>query len=584
MGISKGKKTYGCIMAHILSPWKAKRSEEISNELGRTDTVVPTHEYTEVDKELSELEEKSPREGDWLHRLRPRRQPPVEVRAQSSEDVSQAVSRIKWQTLRHNGPLFPPDYQRLPKDVKFYYDDSAIELTEQAEEVATIYAKLLDTHYVRSHIFNENFFSNFRSCLTEEQRWHIVQFELCDFWEIFEHFRWLKTAGRPSPYFYSYTKQLEQKQYGYCYVDGERRPISEFRISPPGLIKRSPITMGLLRPRVLPEDITINCDENANPPRPPLGHSWQQVVHDHRVIWLYSWVDHCTGHTCYVRPKTMGYRTPSRMQLETARRLQQHLAGIRNEYRRWWSTEDWFLRQLSVAVYCIDQLAMSTAAGAAGDHEVQLCALRVKQLQMNETPGRHSGRRMFKLQLENGKQYMYTVHPQIRFNLGAFVAGRDAEELIFDELCPQQLEQHMEELMDGLTAQIFRICNASRKLEKYLDQLSPHASLCKQLQDYNSALEQIHVWCTHLPSAGICKQSLPRRTRQRYRSPAERRLQLISQKTKQLVKVTLPYLDPRITIAWCQRGHIPFHLIYDSIRLRSSLQWALKGTTKQFRF
>lgn len=28
----------------------------------------------------------------------------------------------KWQTLEHNGVLFPPDYEPLPKDVKLYYD------------------------------------------------------------------------------------------------------------------------------------------------------------------------------------------------------------------------------------------------------------------------------------------------------------------------------------------------------------------------------------------------------------------------------------------------------------------------------
>lgn len=583
MGINKDNKMYGFTTAHMSAAWKAKRSQEVALELARSDSAAQSVEYAELNNELSELSEQneeSPLDGGWLSRLRPRREP-EQTEARPSEPVFQVASGIKWQTLRHNGPLFAPDYQRLPNSVMFYYDHCSIELTEQAEEVATFYAKLLDTCYVRSHNFNKNFFSNFRSCLTEEQRCQIVKFELCDFGDIFEHFNWLKTEALASD-LANNTKKLEQEKYGYCFVDGVRRQISEFRIRPPGLIQKNNLTMGLISPRVLPEDIIINCDENGNPPTPPLGHRWKQVVHDHRVNWLYSWVDPCTGRTCHVRPNNLGYRTPSRIQLETARRLQQHLAQIRNDYRRCWGTDDWFLRQRSVALYCIDQLAMGSA-GAAGDQELDLCALRVKQLKMNVGHGKH-GERMFKLLMEDCKERMYIVHPDIRFNLAAFVAGKADEELVFDELQPQQLEQHLDELMDGLTTQIFRICNASCRLEQYLDKLSPREPVCKQLQGYNSALRQIHAWCTHLPCSGADNRTLLPRSRQRYRSLENSRLQLLAQQTKDLVKATFPYLDPRITIAWCLRGNIPFHMVCDSVQLRRSLQWALKSTKKNFRF
>lgn len=29
---------------------------------------------------------------------------------------------VKWNFLEHKGPLFAPDYEPLPDDVKFYYD------------------------------------------------------------------------------------------------------------------------------------------------------------------------------------------------------------------------------------------------------------------------------------------------------------------------------------------------------------------------------------------------------------------------------------------------------------------------------
>jgi hypothetical protein len=29
---------------------------------------------------------------------------------------------VKWLTLEHKGPYFPPEYEPLPDNVKFYYD------------------------------------------------------------------------------------------------------------------------------------------------------------------------------------------------------------------------------------------------------------------------------------------------------------------------------------------------------------------------------------------------------------------------------------------------------------------------------
>lgn len=31
-------------------------------------------------------------------------------------------SGVKWKTLEHKGPVFAPDYDPLPKDVKFFYN------------------------------------------------------------------------------------------------------------------------------------------------------------------------------------------------------------------------------------------------------------------------------------------------------------------------------------------------------------------------------------------------------------------------------------------------------------------------------
>lgn len=52
-----------------------------------------------------------------------------------------------------------------------------------------------------------------------------------------------------------------QEEYGYCILDGHREKIGNFKTEPPGLFRgrgEHP-KMGMLKKRVMPEDVVINC-------------------------------------------------------------------------------------------------------------------------------------------------------------------------------------------------------------------------------------------------------------------------------------------------------------------------------------
>lgn len=74
---------------------------------------------------------------------------------------------VKWNTLEHAGPLFPPPYE--PHGVKMRYDGQPIELSADAEEVATFYAGVIGTDYVNNPTFNENFFRDFLAICKEQK-------------------------------------------------------------------------------------------------------------------------------------------------------------------------------------------------------------------------------------------------------------------------------------------------------------------------------------------------------------------------------------------------------------------------------
>ncbi|CAO2604722.1 DNA topoisomerase 1 [Lemmus lemmus] len=64
------------------------------------------------------------------------------------------------------------------------------------------------------------------------------------------------------------------KNYGFCVTDNHRERIANFKIAPAGLFRgrgNHPKT-GMLKRRILPDDIIVNCSKDAKVPAPPPGH------------------------------------------------------------------------------------------------------------------------------------------------------------------------------------------------------------------------------------------------------------------------------------------------------------------------
>ena len=81
-----------------------------------------------------------------------------------------------------------------------------------------------------------------------------------------------------------------QAEYGFCLIDGHKEKIGNFRIEPPGLFRgrgEHP-KQGMLKKRVMPEEVIINCSKDSQVPKPPPGHKWKKVQHDNQVWQLFK--------------------------------------------------------------------------------------------------------------------------------------------------------------------------------------------------------------------------------------------------------------------------------------------------------
>ena len=73
----------------------------------------------------------------------------------------------QWDTLIHNGPMMAPLYQ--PHHIPIIINNQQHQLSSIAEEYITLYAKYIDTEYVKnpkiSKRFNKNFLHDWRKVL-----------------------------------------------------------------------------------------------------------------------------------------------------------------------------------------------------------------------------------------------------------------------------------------------------------------------------------------------------------------------------------------------------------------------------------
>ncbi|XP_018025514.1 DNA topoisomerase I, mitochondrial isoform X2 [Hyalella azteca] len=556
------------------------------------------------------------------------------------EEEKKADGR-KWTFLEHKGIVFADPYEVLPSNVYMKYDGKPMPLSPDAEEVAGFYARMLDHDYVTKDQFNKNFFKDFRKVMTSEERAVITDLKKCDFRKMHTYF--LQKNEERKNRSKEEKKALKDKndeliaEFGWCIIDGHKQRIGNFKAEPPGLFRGrgDHPKMGMLKHRIRPEDVIINCSKDSKIPQPPPGHKWKEVRHDNTVTWLASWTENVQGQVKYVMMNAASKLKGEKdwQKYETARRLHQVVDKIRDQYRLDWKSKEMRIRQRSVALYFIDKLALR--AGNEKDEDqadtVGCCSLRVEHITLHDERNGKECVVAFDFLGKDSIRYYNEVPVEKRVykNVKLFMENKAPGDDLFDRLNTQIMNKHLNELMEGLTAKVFRTYNASRTLQEQLNKMTDADSdVAVKVLSYNRANREVAILCNHQRSvpktfdqsmANLQKKidekkdaieeaekDLKTLKRQAKGSVAEksmydkkkkqverlqeqlRKLEIQAtdkEENKQIALGTskLNYLDPRISVAWCKKHDVPIEKVYNKTQ-RMKFQWAIEMATEDYDF
>ncbi|RLV96682.1 DNA topoisomerase 1 [Spathaspora sp. JA1] len=413
----------------------------------------------------------------------------------------------KWESLEHNGVMFPPEYEALPSHVKLYYDGKPVKLPLAAEEVAGFYAAMLETDHAKNPVFQKNFFDDFCQVLKECGGCDVKinDFTKMDFTKMYAHFERLreekKLLSRDDKKQIKLDKERIEEPYKTCYLNGRKELVGNFRIEPPGLFRgrgAHPKT-GKLKRRVSPEDVTLNLGRDAKVPEPPAGHKWAEVRHDNTVTWLAMWKENIADSFKYVRfAANSSVKGQSDFKkFETARNLRNHVDAIRKDYTQRLKSEKMQDRQMATATYLIDVFALR-AGGEKGDDEadtVGCCSLRFEHITLkppNKVIFDFLGKDSIRFYQE------VEVDKQVFKNLRIFKKSpKQPGDDLFDRINPSVLNKHFQNYMKGLTAKVFRTYNASKTMQDQLDLIPNEGTIAEKVVKFNAANRTVAILCNH---------------------------------------------------------------------------------------
>ena len=163
--------------------------------------------------------------------------------------------------------------------MEFSYNGKPIKLNPLEEETAGFFAAMApDSPYLTNEntckIFTTNFFADFQSVLTKENKKVVKDFAKCDFKKIATHLeqqrmvKKAKTDGEKKA-----TKETKDQlmfQYGFAFVDGHLEKVGNYNMEPPGTFRgrgEHP-KMGKLKVRCEAE---VSPASEAGPLRRPQG-------------------------------------------------------------------------------------------------------------------------------------------------------------------------------------------------------------------------------------------------------------------------------------------------------------------------
>jgi len=383
-------------------------------------------------------------------------------------------------------------------------------------------------------------------------------------------------------------------------LDGFRENVGNFTVEPAAIFFGRGLNpkRGLVKRDINPEDVTLNIGPNVPVPKPPVGHKWKGIVHDHNAVWLARWNDTITGEVKYVQFAAEGrFKGESdQLKYEKARKLQRHLILVRDKYMVDAASTNLIKKQLGTVLWLIDHYGIRVGGekGADETDTVGATTLRVEHVKL-EAPNYV----MFDFLGKDGVRFAkkLDVLPLIFANFSYFLQNKPGTMQVFNLINSNSVNTYLKEFDRSFTAKVFRTRLASSIMFEALKsvQIPPTANKATTKILFNKANIQVANILNHIRSISQKAKAAVLKDEEELEllmleveQDSALKKSIATMKTRIEAKTNIlavaistsltNYIDPRLVVAWSLQQKADLTSIYTT-KLMKKFQWAINTTS-----
>jgi DNA topoisomerase-1 len=424
--------------------------------------------------------------------------------------------------LIHNGVMVPPMYEAQGLSVKIKGEEHR--LTPEQEERAVAWAKKIGTPYVEDTVFAENFHEDFSVLLGFKVLPDDVDYS--DIFRMVEAEReYKKSLGKEERKRLAEerkaVREANKERYGYALIDGTRCELGNYMVEPSSIFmgRGEHPFRGRWKEGPREEDIELNHIPKEDAP----PGEWR-VMEDPESMWIARWKDKLTGKMKYVWPHDS---SPIKQKKDIEKyhkavELRENLDRVKRFIAENLASDDGRRRKTATVCYLIDELKFRVGDEKDEDEEadtVGASSLRPEHICFND-----DGTVTFDFLGKDSVRHLLTarIDDRVKKNLRAF-AEENHGGTLFDEVNSSVVSQFLDEVMEGITAKVFRTYYATEAVESRLKELPVERDAPDYRKKHVATLANLEaaITCNH-------KRTIPKTweqslTRQKERLAARKR-------------------------------------------------------------
>lgn len=506
----------------------------------------------------------------------------------------------KWNTLQHNGIIFPPPFET--KGITIKINGEKVDLNLDQEEMVYQWAKKKDTPYVQDKVFQKNFTADFVKTLPAKFKNKLYSdIDFSNAYQLVNKENDLKLTITKEEKKAVAAKRKElreelKEKYGKAIMDGNEVEVANYMAEPPGIfIGRGdhPIR-GKWKPRITKKDVTLNLGKEAKVPEG----NWGKIIHDRDSMWLASWTDYLSDKRKYVwLSDTSGLKQQrDQVKYDKATKLGSQIEKVKLEMIKGMKNKDPKQRGIATVCYLIYRTAMRVGDEKDPDEAdtVGATTLRVEHIKLSDHKinfdflGKDSVRWQESVPADGQDKQLYD-------NLKELIEKKKHDELIFDGITSRHVNSFYGNIAKDLTAKVFRTYLASTEVTDYLKKHDKIQSESPNVKIYHAKMANLQsaIKCNHkrtipktFEQALQKKKDMIEKIRQT-KPKAEKqkeKLGLREEKIKLAIDLTEKtrdynlgtslrnYIDPRIFKAWTDEVGAEWEKLYTAT-LQKKFQW-----------